>query len=244
MKRIIGSMRMSRRGRIGLIAVFVLALVALFPLRLAMALSGLDQRGVSAAQVNGSVWGGTMNDLMLGDVRIGNVYAAVSPIQILVARIRMDVWRDDETAGSLAGAMTMGFNARGIDDVTGLIPVGTAFAPLPVSNLEMEKVTVHFAAESCSKAEGRVRARLTSAIAGLNLTQGMSGIAQCDGQAVLFPLVSQTGLERLSLRIWRDGRTSTQMSVRSGSGVNVAALEAMGFRRAGGNHVLTVTGAL
>ncbi|MBB6122696.1 type II secretion system protein N [Sphingobium subterraneum] len=244
MKSLTGSMRMSRRGRIGLIVVFVLALVLLFPLRLAVMLSGLDDRGVSASQVNGSVWGGMFGDLMLGNVRIGNVYAALSPVQLVVARIRMDIWRENETAGSLKGAMTVGFNARGIDDVTGRVPVGLAFAPLPVSNLEMEKVTVHFAAESCAKAGGRVRARLASSIAGLNLTQGMSGIAQCDGQAVLFPLVSQTGLERLSLRIWRDGRTSAQMLVRSGDGVNAAALEAMGFRRSGGNHVLTVSGAL
>ena len=40
----------------------------------------------------------------------------------------------------------------------------------------------------------------------LNLSQGLSGIVTCDRDALLLPLVSQSGLERIDLRLWRSAR--------------------------------------
>ncbi|MGD9812098.1 MAG: type II secretion system protein N, partial [Sphingobium sp.] len=202
----------TRRTRIGL-ALFAFAmLIAFFPLRLAI---GWADEGLAARQVAGPVWWGRIDGLTVGPVWLGDVDASVSPVQLLVGRVRLDIWRRTGQPDDLAGAWTAGFNQRGLDDVTGMVPLAGAFAPLPLTTLELDDVTIHFAGDTCSKAEGHVRARLSGTYAGLALAQGLSGDATCDGQAVLLPLVSQTGMERLSLRFWRDGRYTAQIAVKA-----------------------------
>ncbi len=243
----IGSLNLSRRMKIGLALFALVAALLFFPLRIALDLAGIGAGGVSARQVRGLLWRGRIDGLALGAVNLGDVRAAVSPVQLLVGRVRLDLWRDDpQQAEALRGAWTAGFNQRGIDDVTGALPVGAAFAPLPLSALELDDVTVHFAGDSCAVAEGRVRARFGGPFAGLRLAQGLSGAAVCDGTAVLLPLVSQTGLEKLALRLWPDGRFTAQIRVSSegGSAADAAALTAAGLQRQGSDYVLNVEGRM
>lgn len=233
----------SRRVKIGLAAVALGAIVVLFPLRIALDLAGAAGNEVNARQVRGLVWHGRIDDLMIGGVNLGTVKASVSPVQLLVGRIRLDLWREGDGAGALAGAVTRGFNQIGMDDVTGTVPAGGLLAPLPVGTLEFDDVTVHFAGDTCAKAEGRLRVRLSGQYAGLNLSQGLSGDATCDGAAALFPLVSQTGMERISLRFWRDGRYTAQLAVKGEEGT-AAALAGAGLTRNGEDYVLTLEGRM
>lgn len=231
----------SRRAKIGLAIFALAAAVALFPLRLAIGLSG---PGITAREVRGPVWWGHVYGLAVGPVYLGDVDAAVSPVQLFVGRVRFDLWRKTGQADDISGAWSEGFNQRGLDDVTGTVPLGGAFAPLPLNVLELEDVTAHFAGDTCAKAEGRVRARIAGQYAGLNLSQGLSGEVACDGQALLLPLVSQTGMERLSLRFWRDGRYTAQIAVKAGDNPNIAALGAAGLTPQGGEYMLTVEGRM
>jgi len=237
----------SRRIRAGLLLFALAVAIIFFPLRLALNLSGADD-AIAARQVRGSVWSGRIDDLTLGGARglnLGTVQASVSPVQLVVGRMRLDLWREQGAADDIAGAWTLGFNQRGIDDVTGSIATADLFAPLPLNALELEDVTVHFAGETCSRAEGRVRARVSGQYAGLSLSQGLSGVATCDGKAVLLPLVSQTGMERLSLRIRRDGHYSAQLAIKSGEdSQSAAALAALGMTRNGDAYVLTLEGQM
>src|SRR3546814_1409978 len=50
-------------------------------------------------------------------------------------------------------------------------------------------------------------------VAGLNLSQGLSGFATCDGETVLLPLVSQSGMEKMTVRLWLSGRYTAEMRV-------------------------------
>src|SRR3546814_8675667 len=122
----------------------------------------------------------------------------------------------------------------GIDDVTGAVPLGRTFAPLPLSSLVMEDVSAWFSGDRCGHAEGRVRARMAGQFPGLNLSQGLSGVASCDGEALLLPLVSQSGLEKLDLRIWRSGRYQAEMRVETDDATLGEALTKAGFAEAGG----------
>tara|TARA_R110000782_G_scaffold78276_7_gene155333 strand:- start:6299 stop:7021 length:723 start_codon:yes stop_codon:yes gene_type:complete len=234
----------SRRETIGLIVFAALMLVAFLPLRVALGAAGVSKGTIAARQVRGSLWWGRIDSLTLGGVHLGDVDAKVSPVQLLVGRIRLDLWRKEGLPNDFAGAWSVGFNQRGIDDVTGMLGAGGVFAPLPLSTFEFEDVTVHFAGDTCAKAEGRLRVRISGQYAGLNLAQGMSGAVTCDGAAVLVPLVSQTGMERLSLRIWRDGRTSAQLAVKASEGANIAALTAAGLTQRGEDYVLTIEGQM
>lgn len=236
----------SRRTKLGLLLFAIAAVIIFFPLRLALSLTGSDE-AIAARQVRGSVWSGRIDDLTLGGARglnLGTVQASVSLVQLLVGRVRLDLWRKQGAADDIAGAWTIGFNQRGIDDVTGAFAMGDSFAPLPMNGLELEDVTVHFAGDTCAKAEGRVRARVSGQYAGLNLSQGLSGVATCDGKAVLLPLVSQTGMERLSLRIRRDGHYSAQFALKSTEGGNAGALTMLGMTRNGEEYMLTLEGQM
>ena len=238
------SLQLSGRGRAVLILLFLFGLIAFMPMRMVLGLTGLERVGVSARDVRGSLWSGRIDQLMLGTIPVGAVRAGLSPISLLMGRARIDIWRRRGAADDLSGALTVGFNRIGIDDVTGAVPLGRSFAPLPIGSLVMEDVTAYFSGDRCGHAEGRVRAQLAGQFPGLNLSQGLSGAASCDGDALLLPLVSQSGLEKISLRIWRSGRYVAEMRVETADAGLAAALAKAGFSDAGGAQLLKVEGTL
>ena len=234
----------SRRMRIALVLLFAFGLVLFMPMRIALGLSGLERLGVAAREVRGTLWSGRIDQLMLGAMPVGSVNAALSPVSLLMGRARFDIWRRLGAADDLSGALTVGFGRVGIDDVTGAVPLGRSFAPLPIGSLVMEDVTAYFSGDRCGHAEGRVRAQMAGQFPGLNLTQGLSGVASCDGEALLLPLVSQSGLEKISLRIWRSGRYVAEMRVETADAALADALAKAGFAEAGGARLLKVEGTL
>ena len=238
------ALRLSRRTRTTLILLFVFGLILFMPMRIALGLTGLERVGVAARDVRGSIWSGRIDQLMLGTMPVGSVRAALSPISLLMGRARIDVWRQQGAADDLSGALTVGFGRVGIDDVTGAVPLGRSFAPLPIGSLIMEDVTAYFSGDRCGHAEGRVRAQMAGQFPGLNLSQGLSGTVSCDGEALLLPLVSQSGLEKVNLRIWRSGRYVAEMRVETADAVLADALAKAGFAGAGGARLLKVEGTL
>lgn len=232
------------RAKIALFTIALLAGLAFIPLRLAIIATGKWGSTISARQVSGSIWRGQMDQLMLGGITLGTVEASVSPFQLLMGRVRIDLWRKQGRDDDFSGAWIHGFGQNGIDDVSGNIPAGTSLAPLPVSMLEFQHVTADFVGDTCVRAQGRLRLRLSSQYAGLNLSGGFSGAAECDGTALLFPLMSQTGMERLSLRIWRDGRYNAQLAIKGDDAANAASLSAAGLIRRGEDYVLNQKGRL
>jgi len=234
---------LSRRALIFPAAACLLALAAFFPLRIALDLAGLGAHGVTARQVRGSVWDGKIDGLMLGPVGLGDVDAALAPGALLLGRIRLDLAREGQ-GDALRGAWISGFNRKGMADVTGSMAAGGLFPALPVNVLEWQEVTVEFSGDSCARAEGRLRVRLNGPYAGLALSRGLEGPATCDGAAVLFPLVSQTGMERLSLRIQPDGRYSARIAVKGVKDDAAAGLLAAGMRAQDEDYVLSLEGRM
>ncbi|HEX7741292.1 MAG TPA: type II secretion system protein N [Sphingobium sp.] len=237
-------LHLSRRMRIMLILLFAFGLILFMPMRIALGLTGIERFGVAARDVRGSIWGARIDQLMLGSVAVGPVRAALSPLSLLMGRVRVDIWRKDGAADDVSGAMTMGFGRIGVDDVTGVIPLGRAFAPLPVGSFVMDDLTAYFSGDRCGHAEGRVRAQMAGQFPGLNLSQGLSGTAVCDGDALLLPLVSQSGLEKVNLRLWRSGRYVAEMRVETSDATLADALARSGFVAVGDARVLKVESAL
>jgi general secretion pathway protein N len=237
-------LQLSPRTRIVLILLFFFGLILFMPMRIALGLTGLERVGVAARDVRGSIWNGRIDQLMLGTMPVGPVRAALSPISLLMGRARTDIWRQEGAADDLSGALTAGIGRIGIDDVTGAVPLGRSFAPLPIGSLIMEDVTAYFSGDRCGHAEGRVRAQIAGQFPGLNLSQGLSGIVSCDGDALLLPLVSQSGLEKVNLRIWRSGRYVAEMRVETADAGLTDALGKAGFAGVGGARLLKVEGTL
>ncbi len=218
-------------GRTALfIAMLFVALVVFLPMRLMLGWVGLGEEGMTARKVGGTIWSASLTEVRFGDVALGDLSAALSPIQLLVGRARLDVaGRDDPPAPRVTGAVSLSRHSLGIDDTTASIPVGRAFAPLPISALDLTDVSVRFTDGNCEKAEGRVLATLSGTVANVPLAEQMSGSVRCEGGALLLPLVGQSGAENANLRIWQDGRYRAELTLNPGEPAAGVALQIAGF---------------
>lgn len=223
-------------------AMLVIALIALMPLRAAVAIAGLGYYGLSARSVDGPVWFGRLNQARLGDIDLGDVRARLSPIQLVVGRLRLDV--AGPAGGGLRGAIGVTRHSVGLDDMTAAVPIGAVFAPLPITRLDLDDVSVRFEDGACTRAEGRVKALIGGAIGGIALPQGMSGTVRCEGRDLLLPLASQAGSEHIDLRIKGDGRYQADFAIQSSDPAVIAPLTAAGFQSTPLGYTLSVEGRL
>ena len=144
---------------------------------------------------------------------------------------------------TLHGAMTISRNARGVDKLSGTVPTGRVFAPLPVTQLTLDEVTVHFEGDTCDAAAGRVTAAMGGEVAGIALPASVSGNARCDGGALLLPLASQAGTESVSLRVTGAGTYTAMLSLAPSDPVAGAKLTGLGFIATQNGYQLTVQGS-
>jgi len=224
------------------VAAFAFALAALFPLGLAIRWLGLEERGLAARAAQGSVWLGALKEAQLGRAPVGDVSARLNSLPLLLGRARVSLARAEQ-ANPFEGAATISRHGFGFDDVTGRLQLGGLLAPLPITALDLEDVSAGFASGLCSRAEGRVRATVTGQIGGMTLASGLAGAPTCAADAVLIPLVSQSGMEQLNVRFFADGRYRVELAVRTGDAVLVQQLTAAGFTAGNGGFVRIVEGA-
>src|SRR3546814_8965727 len=111
----------------------------------------------------------------------------------------MDLERGGD-ANPFRGSITVSRHDFGIDDVTGVLDVGSAFAPLPIASLELRDVDAHLTDGQCSRAEGLVKATIAGDIADLSLPAALSGNGRCEPRAVPLPLSSPAGKAALQHR--------------------------------------------
>jgi len=225
-----------------LLVAFLIALALFLPLRLALGWLGLERTGIAARAATGSIWSGRLKEARLGDAPLGDLKAGLSPIPLLLARARVNVASAQDGPGRIAGAIVARPGGLGIEDMTGAIPVAAVFAPLPLETLDLSDVSVAFADGQCDRAGGQVKAMLSGEVAGLALAQGLSGNARCEGGALLLPLQSQSGMERLALRLFEDGRYALDFTVRPADPALGARLAATGFRQTAQGYAFSLKG--
>lgn len=227
------------------LALLVLALIALFPMRIMLGATGLGSAGLSVREVRGSIWSARLAEARFGSAELGDMKARLNLFPLLVGRARIDLDRA-ETGGSssLKGAVSVTRHSIGVDDVTARLPVARLFAPMPVAALDLSDVSIRFRQGACDRADGLVRAEIQGDVPGLALANGLSGTARCDGDAVLLPLASQSGMERLSLRIGKSGGYTADFVVRGADPAASRALEANGFAASADGLKLSVAGTL
>lgn len=220
---------------------FLFALAALLPMRLALDWFALGERGFAAREANGSIWFGALREAQFGTVALGDLEARLRTLPLLVGRARVDLERRDE-ANRFQGSVTVSRHGFGVDDMTARLDIGSALAPLPIAALDLADVSARFADGLCSSAEGLVTASLAGDVGGLSLPGGLSGNARCDEGALLLPLVSQTGMEALNIRLFDDGRYGVELVVRPGDDMMRDRLIAAGFALTTGGYALSAEG--
>lgn len=221
-------------------AIFVVALIVFLPMRLMLGWIGLGDLGLSARQVSGSVWFGELTEAQAAGFALGDLAAHVSPIQLLVGRARVDVAGEGDA--SLQGAVSLSRHSLGVDDVSASVAGGSAFAPLPVTSLDLDDVSARFKDGACDHAEGRIRATLAGAVGGVPLPQAMAGTARCDGNALLLPLASTAGTESLDLRLHPDGSYAADMTMRTADPALGTKLQLAGFQPSANGYLLSLQG--
>jgi general secretion pathway protein N len=188
------------------------SLVALLPLRFALGWLGYADKGLAAREAAGSVWLGALTEARFGTVALGDVATRLRFLPLLIGRARLDLKQADD---GLSAGITVSRHGFGIDDATGRID-SAGLAGLPPPTLDLSDLSVRFADGLCVHAEGLVKAGFAGDLGGVALPPGFSGEAHCDGAALLLPLVSQSGGERLDVRLFADGRYRIDAALRPG----------------------------
>ena len=223
------------------LSAFLFALVALFPLRLALDWLALDERGFAAREAKGSIWLGGLSEAQFGTVALGDLQASLRTLPLVIGRARVDL-RREEGPDRFEGGATVTRHGFGIEDLTARLDLGSAFAPLPIASLDMSDVSARFVDGQCAAAEGAVKAGVAGEVAGLSLPGGLSGNARCDEGALLLPLISQTGMEALNIRLFEEGRYEIELAVRPVDDAMRDRLIGAGFLLTGTGYALRATG--
>ena len=221
----------------------LIALIVFLPMRAVLGWVGVGDEGLVARRVSGTIWGATLTDTRFGDLGLGNLHARLSPLPLLVGRATI-VFAGPESvyAKPLQGSASVSRHGFGVDHMTATVATGRLFAPVPVSALDLDDVSVRFRDGQCETAEGRVRATLAGDVGGIALPQSVSGTARCDGTALLLPLASQSGTESIALRIEGAGTYRAELSLRPSDPLAVQKLEQAGFVNGPNGYRLAIEG--
>lgn len=221
------------------------ALLLTLPLRIALGALGLPAQGLSARAAEGSIWSGRLVEARLAGVPLGDLRVGLHPLPLLAGRARLGFARTGaDAADDARGRVTISRHLLGLDGATLALPVARLFAPLPIRLVTLGDASVRFRDGICEAADGLVRAELAGAIGGVALPGGFSGTARCDGGALLLPLASQSGDERLALRLLGGGRYHVEVALRPADAAAQARLTAAGFAKAAdGAMTLAIDGS-
>jgi general secretion pathway protein N len=238
--------RLSPRTKLALAAIFAVALVATFPLRLALGWADPGGRAVSAREVGGTIWSGALGDLRVGALPLGDVAAHLRPLPLLIGRREVHVERipapgtPDPFSANAAG----GQGWLSLRDVEGQVPIGDAFGSIPATALGFSDFHFETSGGRCIGAGGQVSLILAPFGELMPAPVALSGTARCRKGALYVPMTGPTGLERLFLRLEPDGRWRADL-VLAGLPAEVATplLEA-GFTSRPGGIGISATGQL
>lgn len=227
------------RTRLILAALAIVLLLALFPMRLALA--GLGSNAVvGVRQVDGSVWDARLSGVTVGELVLGDFDASVSPWRLLMLRGYVDVASVENAAlrGTLIGSpWNWGFR-----DMNAQLALAGAFAPLPVESLGLAGAGIRFEGDRCAQTTGTMRLQLKGAVNGVDLGSALSGPLRCDGKAVSALLVSGSAMERVALRLTPDGAYSARLNVRASDPAAAVRLTQAGFRDTPIGHEFAFSG--
>lgn len=230
-----------RRSFILAAAVLLLAALLVFmPLRVAV-----GGNGVVARKVDGIIWDGSIRDLRVGRLPVGDVNAALKFWPLFLGRAQISLSRGDAPfSPGINGSITWRPSGFSVDNMKASLPVGQIFAPLPAENVELEDVSVRFSAGRCAAASGNIRLTLAGGIAGIDVANGLLGKPRCDRGELLVPLLSQSAMEHVDIRVKADGSYTATIFLEGDRVEQAVVLGAAGFRPVSGGLRMVRKGRL
>ncbi|HEV7233849.1 MAG TPA: type II secretion system protein N [Sphingorhabdus sp.] len=230
----------NRRLIIASVLMLVAAAIIFMPLRAVVGFGG-----VSARKVDGIIWDGSIRDLRIGRLAVGDVNARLLFVPLLIGRAEIMLSRGDAPyAPGLSGKIARRWNSVSVEGLKATLPVGALFAPLPAENIELQDFSARFTSGRCVAAGGNARLTLGRAFPGGDLSNGLLAKPRCDRGQLLVPFVSQSAMERISFRISADGRYEANIFLEGDRTDAAAPLALAGFRAVSGGYRMTRKGRL
>jgi general secretion pathway protein N len=173
-------------------ATFVIAALALLPLRIA--LSNAPSQGLTASSASGTIWQGQLTDAAWRGIRLGTLDIALQPLALLTANAKFAVGGPDLTATLVLG--------EGIEALSGRRPL----TGLPITSLTAQDVTLRFKDGQCEAASGTITVTLPVTLAASPTP--ITATPRCTGATASLTLASPDGLTHLTLALSASGRLS------------------------------------
>ena len=229
---------MKRRYILASVATLAVAAIIFMPLR---TIVGGD--GVTARKVDGIIWDGSIRDLSLGKLPVGDVNARLRFWPLFLGRAEILLSRGNtQFVPGINGSVSRGIGGMSVNNLSATLPIGSLFAPFPAENIQFDGFSARFASGRCMDAGGQVRLTLSDTVPGLNLQNGMLGQPRCDGARLLLPLASQSAMERADIRLSADGTYTVTVTLDANRGDQAAVLNLAGFRPVAGGYRLVQKG--
>lgn len=217
---------MNRRWALWFAAILLIGLLALFPLRIAIA--GVVEQGLTARQVAGTIWYGRIGELMFRGRRLGTFEVTVEPFPLLVGAVRARFNRMDDPNGQLEGVLLSG-GASGVRGLDGRIAMAGMLGDIPVELFEATDLTLVMDDGRCVDASGQARVTLAIPVAGVGAAQ-LTGTLRCEGRRVRFRLADPSGQMSLEFYLQGDGRYRAWLRLAGAQPDVIADLALAGFR--------------
>lgn len=215
-----------------------IAMLLMLPLRVALSAADLQQLGMSARQVGGTIWGGRIGELMLGRQLLGTFDVRLDPGALLLGRIAMPFERLDQIQGPLTGTLRAGGSVTGVERLTGAVPASNLLGGAPIDALTFTNTTILFEDGRCVEASGRIAANLAVRFGPLALDRGFAGTVSCEGNRVRARLASEAGTEQVEFFVSATGRVRGWITIRSPLPGLDGLLSTYGFRTGPGGLTL------
>lgn len=210
----------------------LIAAIIFMPLR-----AVVGGEGVSARKVEGIIWDGSIRDLRIGKLPIGDVNARLHFLPLLLGRAQFSLSRGDAPfAPGISGSVTRRLGGVSVDNMKATLPVASLFAPLPAENVELQDFSARFAAGRCAEAGGTIRLTLVNTVPGLDLTNGLLAKPRCDRGQLLIPLLSQSAMEHVDIRVSGDGTYTATIFLEGDRTEQAVPLGLAGFRPVAGGY--------
>lgn len=231
---------LSRPLRMGLLLlVALLALLFLLPMGMAAKLAG-----VSARNSQGIVLIGALRDMSVGRLAVGDVNVRLLPSRLLTGRIAFSLYRGDAPHfPGVSGEVGRSFGGYFVEQLRMSLDGSGLGAGLDGGDIRLESLSLRFAGDGCQSANGVVRVNLDQTALGAIVKGDLIGTAECRNDDLVLPLLSQSTMEKLTLRIGGDGKYTATLYVAEPAPENVAALTLSGFAPVAGGYQLVKTGS-
>lgn len=220
--------------------------VYFLPLRGVLSLAGLPESRFSTQKVTGTLWRGKMHGAKLGPFELGDLDSSVRFWPLLRGEFLMDVSRP--AAGNDRGLVATIGRPEGngflVQDATTRLILERQLAPLPTAIIDLDGVTIGFANGQCQMAQGKIRLSLDAMIPGLDLKNGFSGDVICDGDALILPLQSGSGKERLRVRVQANGFYRARLALANSDRFLTFLLPSLGFLATDDGYAIEIAGQL